>query len=814
MRSLLEVIGLDVAYEQAAGDLLSYRDDDGRDIEVLDLVGGYGTLLFGHNHPALVEQSVRFFTSQRPNHAQGSLRAGAESLARTLSARLGGDFHAIFANSGAEAVEAAMKHAVLETNGRTVIALEGAFHGKTSGALQLTANPSFREPFDRGGLRVIRVPPNDNEQLRTAFAQCHDAVGLILEPIQGEAGIRLLTEEFARLAAELCSQREIPLIADECQTGMGRTGDFLVSHALGISPDYVVLSKALGGGMAKISALLVKRQRYQPAFDLIHSSTFADDEYSCAIALKTLEMVDEAILRQCRSQGEYLTQQLQSLQRRFPMVIADVRGKGLLIGIELQRPTEQSAYWLKLLAQHNLLGPVICGYMLRERQVRVAPTLSDSFTLRVQPSALISCNQLDHFIAALTEVCEKIHHNDICGLTSFLTDSVLDNGARPNRLSKQTTPVMAFRSQEFWHREAASRRESPAKRRVAWIFHLIDQHDSVHLEPAFEELTSNARENLLQRFAHLAEPVAMGLVDIQSSTGESVLLCPLLLPVTSDWMLKSMRSHDGAARMLVQRAADAATSLGCDIVSLGQFTSTVTASGRRLKWGKAFISTGNNYTAALAAQSVRQALAARELDSRELTLAVVGAAGDIGHTCALMLSPQFRRSQLVGSGSPSSQARLHRMARRLGNMDIANDPSRIAHADVVICATNSTAAPIGPEHLKPNAIVCDVSVPATLQAHSAAMSPECTFLPGAVAQLPYGEDLSIPGFPLPRGYTYGCMAEGLLLGLEGVWPNTWRGRSTPQHAMQVAQIANRHGFKMASVDFSFRPSMPHAPCQR
>ena len=118
------------------------------------------------------------------------------------------------------------------------------------------------------------------------------------------------------------------------------------SHALGISPDYIILSKALGGGVAKISALLVKRQRYQQSFDLLHSSTFADDEFSCAIALKTLELLDSSTLQRCRSQGDYLLQRLHALARQFPTVIAEVRGAGLFIGIELQRPTMTSGFLL------------------------------------------------------------------------------------------------------------------------------------------------------------------------------------------------------------------------------------------------------------------------------------------------------------------------------------------------------------------------------------------------------------------------------------------------------------------------------------
>jgi len=814
LRNLLRTIGLDVEYEKASGDFLYYRDAHSRNVEVLDLVGGYGSLLLGHNRPELIAEATRFFAMGQPNHTQGSMRSGAERLAQALSARVGDDMCAVFANSGAEAVEAALKHALLETGGRTLIVLEGGFHGKTTGALQLTANPHFRKPFEAGGLNVIRVKPDDPEQLRAAFAQAADPAGFLFEPIQGEAGIRPLTAEFIQLAASLCAEHGVPLIADECQSGIGRTGDFLASHSLGVFPDYIILSKALGGGLAKISALLVKRERYQQTFDLLHSSTFADDEFSCVIALKTLELLDSSLIQKCRSQGEYLLGRLRTLQQQYSTVIADVRGVGLMIGVELQRPAETSAFLLNFIAQRNLLGPLVSGYLLRERRIRIAPTLSDSFTLRVQPSACITQAQLDSFVAALADVCDRLQANDVVGLTRFLyaTQPVVD--PIPT-LPGGDGQVIAFHSVDFWRQEKSlQRREKPPCRRVAWLFHLIDENDLTHLEPAFDRLTVSDRSVFLERFSPLAEPVVMDAVEIRSVTGGRVLLYPIILPVTSAWLLQGTRGKGWlAARSLVQKAVDTAAKLNCHVVSLGQFTSIVTRSGRTLQNRDMFVATGNNYTAALVAQSIRCVLESRDLDSRELTLAVIGAAGDIGSTCAAMLASEFRRTILVGSGRAGSHQLLQQTASRLPGSEPARDLSRISSADVVICATNCITAPLGPEHLHPRAIICDVSVPPTLRTDTAEILPEVTIVPGAIAELPFGEDLCIPGFPLPPGHIYGCMAEALLLGLEGVPPQTWVGRSCAQRAAQIAEIAARHGFKPAAQQFGY-PTSENAPCQR
>src|SRR5262249_5861226 len=161
LAELLQLLHLDVTFTRAEG---CYVWPEGSARPVLDLVGGYGTLLFGHNHPQLVQAAVDYFRAGRPVHVQGSLKPLTGELAARLSR---GAYHVLFANSGAEAVEAALKHVLLERRG-PIVALEGAFHGKTLGALQLTANPLYQRGFETG-LEVVHVPPNDTRAIRLAF---------------------------------------------------------------------------------------------------------------------------------------------------------------------------------------------------------------------------------------------------------------------------------------------------------------------------------------------------------------------------------------------------------------------------------------------------------------------------------------------------------------------------------------------------------------------------------------------------------------------------------------------------------------------
>jgi predicted amino acid dehydrogenase len=365
------------------------------------------------------------------------------------------------------------------------------------------------------------------------------------------------------------------------------------------------------------------------------------------------------------------------------------------------------------------------------------------------------------------------------------------------------TPIYRYRKDRSSQQQNVDVRTGKAPRRVAWVFHLIDESDLAHMDAALENLTAKEKSAFFDRWSSLCEPVVMDTVDIQSATDEVVRLYPILLPVTSAWMLKNSRGRGlSKATTLVQKAVDAAAALHCDVVSLGQFTSIVTHRGGSLQDRNLHITTGNNYTTALVTQAIRAELNQRSLDPKELTLGVIGAAGDIGSTCASMMAPDFRNCILAGSGRVGSLDRLKQVATEIPSAKVATSLRAMEDAHVVVCATNSTAAPIGPEHLHSRAIVCDVSVPATIRPRISDVLPQVTIVPGAIVALPRREHLGIPGFPLPIGFTYGCMAEGLLLGLDGGSPMQWTGPSSSRRVFEISQIAARHGFQVGEPSSS------------
>ncbi|MFN0199659.1 MAG: aminotransferase class III-fold pyridoxal phosphate-dependent enzyme [Planctomycetaceae bacterium] len=790
----LELLGIDVAYHRAQGDFVYTRDAAGSEIEVLDLVGGYGTLLLGHAHPALLTHARGLLSDGFLNHAQGSNSPTAARLADELSRRARGDYVAVFANSGTEAVEAAMKHAMLQTGSRTFLALEGGFHGKTLGAVQLTANRTYREPFAVEGIDVVRVRPNDISHLESSVAHAERIAGFLFEPVQGEGGVRPLTSEFLSRAVELASGKNFPLIADECQTGLGRTGEFLACHARGIQPDYVILSKALGGGLAKISALLIDRRQYIADFDLLHSSTFAGDEFSLALAMKTLELLDEATIDGCRRQGAKLKSRLCDVQQRHPTIIADVRGEGLMLGVEFQRQSDSKCFTQRYLAEREFLGPIIASYLLNAHRIRIAPTLSDPLTLRIQPSAFVADAVLERIIAALDDVCDRLARYDIAGLTRFMSTSPMSDAALPTVLTTKS-PIIYLKPARD-----ESRSVSKSERRAAWLFHLVDGADLPHLDPELSGLTSAARERLLETFAPLAEPIALPSTAIRSRTGTIVRLQPIVLPVTSSWMKRSLHEKQHPARGLVQRGVDVAAALGCEVVSLGQFTSIVTRGGRTLTATNIAITTGNSFTTALVMQAIRQSMSERDVLPATLTLAILGATGNIGRLCAEMLGHEFGSVILVGSWSASSCSQLREIAGGIPDAIPSHSLADVGQADVVLCATNSVHPLLGPEHFAPGAIVCDVSIPSIIKPETAKHRPDLTLIDGAVVRLPGDEDLQIPGLPLARGLTYGCMAEGLLLALEGIRDTSFTGTLCRENIPLIAQWGTRHGFELADVE--------------
>jgi len=355
------------------------EDVDGK--RYLDLLAGIAVNTLGHGHPALVDAVTRqtaqlvhvsnFFTTA----PQVEL---AEALLRVAGAPAGSGV--FFANSGTEAIEAAVK--LSRRTGRgTVIAAEGAFHGRSTGALALTWKAAYREPFEPLIGRVVHVPFNDEDALREAVAAVgEDLAAVLLEPVQGEGGVIPSTPAYLALARELTTAAGALLILDEIQCGMGRTGSWFAYQARGVVPDAITLAKGLAGGVP-IGALVT----FGPtATGLLtagqHGSTFGGNPLACAAGLAVVATIEaDGLLEHAREMGEHLAHGIVAL--RHPMV-AGVRGEGLFRAVVLAEPV--AAQVMALARQ--------AGFIVNA----VAPD-----ALRLAPPLVIEAHELDTFVAAL-----------------------------------------------------------------------------------------------------------------------------------------------------------------------------------------------------------------------------------------------------------------------------------------------------------------------------------------------------------------------------------------------------------------------------
>ena len=328
-----------------AGDGAHLRDASGT--VYLDMMSNYGVSIFGHSHPTVIERlsdQVRTLTTLHGSFANDQ-RAEA---ARALVARCGGGLAQVFfSNSGAEANEAALKFAVLATGRKRFVACRAGYHGKTLGALSATDGRKFREAFEPLIWDVVFVPYGDAAALEEAVDDA--TAGFIVEPVLGEGGIVFPEPGFLKRAGEICRSRGALLILDEVQTGAGRTGDFLASQAEGLAYDIVTLGKGLACGIP-VGATLVSPRVGEKIPRSSHTSTFGGNPLAAAGVRTALELLDDALAAHVRAMGEYF---LAGLRAIGDDRIAAVRGRGLMIGVEVRGPRDEI---LKRLQESRILA--------------------------------------------------------------------------------------------------------------------------------------------------------------------------------------------------------------------------------------------------------------------------------------------------------------------------------------------------------------------------------------------------------------------------------------------------------------------------
>ncbi|MDN5760952.1 MAG: aminotransferase class III-fold pyridoxal phosphate-dependent enzyme [Microlunatus sp.] len=364
---------------------------DGR--RLLDC-GGYGVFLHGHRHPRVVA-AVAEQLHRHPLATRVLLEPVTAAAAATLaSISPAGLPHVHFVNSGAEATETALKLA-RALGHRTVIATHGGFHGKTLGALSATGNPTYQDPF-RPLLLAVHVPYGDLAAITEAIAARGADGCVLIEPIQGEAGVVLPPPGYLTGVAEACRRHGALLVVDEIQTGLGRTGRWWGGDHDGVTPDVVLVGKGLSGGVVPVAAVLASRQAYAPfdADPFLHSSTFAGSPLACAAARAAVETIAaEGLHERAREIGDRLREAIGGvLVDRLGGAVLEVRGRGLLIGAELAQP--------------GLVGELVLE--LLHEGVVVSTSLNEHRVLRFTPPAILTKSEETSAIAAVDRAARNV----------------------------------------------------------------------------------------------------------------------------------------------------------------------------------------------------------------------------------------------------------------------------------------------------------------------------------------------------------------------------------------------------------------------
>ncbi|MEU4729800.1 MULTISPECIES: aminotransferase class III-fold pyridoxal phosphate-dependent enzyme [unclassified Streptomyces] len=877
---LFRALNLDVTYRAGQGDHLTMEPLGGADgsetAEVLDLVGGAGSSLFGHNHPQLLAVARQCFDEQTPFNAQASIRTGAAELARRLSeivgATTGSSYVVTLGSTGADAVEGAVKHATVEHRRRlgalqeeyevalrrvrrdgladvpcasgpaegrpcaavltealdqiaalrqldpVFVSLRDAFHGKSAAAGTLTHGGNAPEDLHVPGPQHRRLHDWTPEAVVTALdserVPVHsvriDAAGVphsavrhlsplaacFVEPIQGESGVREVPVETLAALRELADRHEAALVFDEIQCGMGRTGTFLASEGSGVVADYYLFSKSLGGGLAKVSALLVSESRYVADFGRHHTSTFADDDFSSRIATAALDL-SVAYRDRIVETGALLRDRLAEVAERWPDAVVEVRGRGLLLGVEFAVPQPDSAM-LRAVIDSESLGFLIAGRMLHEHRIRVIPTLSAGTTVRVQPSALLEPADVDRIGVAFDEVARLLAHGEYATLLEHLT--VPAAGAWQPRqhvpLPRRDRPVL--------HRPA-----NGGIQRVAFLANMDVPSKLSTMAPELADWSAEQCEAALDRMWGEFDPYEVARHHIKSATQGEVEVIMVAAPFTAAQANAALRAGQRSwLRRAVLDAVELGVSLGAEVIGLGGHTSIVTNAGRDVVESDLRVTSGNSLTAACAYDLLLQQLARSGPGERRV--GIVGGLGNIGAVMAELIAPYCDSLLLVGR--PGSGRRLAAVGDRLSHLvdvSVAEDLDALRDCPIVVSATNSADPVILPSHLAGDrkVLVCDLAVPGDV--HPAVQGlANVELVSGGRIQLPNGQTPDFPGITLPPGILYSCLAETILLGLEPETPSPSYGGLTSAGVLAARDLSARHGLLPARIvadDVSVQP---------
>lgn len=874
--TLLSLLNLDVEYTDGYGDRLYHNGKYNEQIEVLDVVGSYGTNLLGYKNK-IHDKFKEHLSSFPPNFIQVSRNTALQELSYNLIRHhskhtSSSNWICEYASTGAEIIDAAIKLSFLRYNQKIisiqqeinfsinrllkkggkpslvhefqnqldhiqdhiyVLHFEGSFHGKTLGTIAINGNTDIKDPFPKA-YETICSPKDPKELVRQIelhkkryFIWDHKLerivekeylpiAAIIIEPIQGESGVNELSAQLIEQIAEIKKQYQTTLISDEIQCGLYRTGYISALDPKLLVSDLYCYGKQLGGGLAKIAAMLCKLEVYNSTFFKYHSSTFAEDYYSSWIANQFLNEIEISNRQLEKLRTDWLYNELVKFQKINPDILLDVRGRGNMVAIELNHHLINYTYFTKFLNDLGLLGYWVSSVLLAKENIRILPSLSNSMSFRIQPSIQFNQNDLNFLLIGLSRFFNAIRQNEV----KYLFDHILplpDNPScniLPNELRKERMPegaaVFICHPIDFKH--------------ICNCIDLIEGYGDIELVKILDELSDSQKFSIY----HLDK-----LVD---KHGKEIDIVLLAIPLTSLSFYHALRN--GKRKLLIskiQEAVDFANEYKAKTIGLGQYTSIISGNGEYLRSDKAIITTGNAFTTGLVIKAVDKAFENYSKRLEEASISLIGAAGNIVNTIGIMLVEKALRVNLVfhasindsrqtkknvisfirkcldSPGSFPLKTKLKELIKEYslddhlelvlekieGLLTISSTIKSVVKDDMVIIGTNDTKALLRKEDIKEGAIVIDIAVPSNTS-ESLKKRSDITYIQGGVASLPLtnGDEqvLNSRIIPFGTGESYACLAETFGIAFDDNWKDHHTGELTREMVENIMKLMEYHGF--------------------
>jgi putrescine aminotransferase len=375
-----------------------FRDTHG--VEFIDCLGGFGIYMLGHRNPKVVEV-VQAQLNRYALHSQELVEPLRGYLSKLVEMITPGDLqYSFICSGGAEAVEMALKLARLASGKNCFISTVNAFHGKSMGAVSATGKGVYRKPYLPliPGFQHVEYADAEavEKAIRNLIAVGDSVAGVIVEPIQGEAGIIVPPADYLPALREICDRYEVLLITDEIQTGMGRTGTLWAVEQVNVVPDILIAGKAFGGGVMPITGIIARKHLWENMLEnpwILGSPTFGGNPLSCSAAIAAIKYtVEWDIPKMAAEKGDYILNKLNDYQGKYPAILKAVRGRGLLIGMEF--PTDKIGFEL--------------AKDLFDQRVLVGGTLNNARVIRIEPPAIISYEQIDIVLRCLEKTLAKL----------------------------------------------------------------------------------------------------------------------------------------------------------------------------------------------------------------------------------------------------------------------------------------------------------------------------------------------------------------------------------------------------------------------